>query len=331
MSGGSDPPPAPDVVGAAQAQGQQQLANTVAAQQGSLVSQYTPYGSLVYSQGPNSPQGNPTYQSQTNLSPAGQNLLTGQQGAQQSLIPGAASLAGQAASNYSRPMDLSSVQGTANQSMQNQMGLLQPTIDHNTEMAQTQAINQGLQPGSEAYQNAMRSVGINNNNLELGAANQAIATEPQTYNLANSIYNQPASSLQTVLGDINPQGPTFGNNPQQQVAQAAPLAQAAQAQGLFGLNAYNAQVGQQNSMQSGLFGLGSAGINSGLFSLGGGLSGAGASGLAGNAAAGAFGGLGGADAAALGLGALGVDAGAAAGTGAIAGGIGDAAMLGLLL
>lgn len=299
MSSSGSPPPAPDVVGAATAQGTQQLANTVEAQQGSLVSQYTPYGSLVYSQGPNSPQGNPTYQSQTTLSHPSQNLLTGQQNAQQSLIPGAQSLANQTASNYSQPMDLSSIQATANQSMQNQMGLLQPTIDHNTEMAQTQAINQGLQPDSEAFQNAMRSVGINNNNLELGAANQAIATEPQTYNLANSIYNQPASSLQTILADINPQGPTFGNNPQQQVAQAAPLASAATAQGQFGLQGYNAQVGQQNSMNSGLFGLGSAGINSGLFNLGGGAGGVG-SGVGGAAAGGAasgavdFGGLAGA-------------------------------------
>lgn len=269
MSSGGSPPPAPDVVGAAAQQGQQQLANTVAAQQGSLVSQYTPYGSLVYSQGPNSPQGNPTYQSQTSLSPAGQNLLTGQQGAQQSLIPGAQSLAGQAASNYSQPMDLSSVGDVANKAYSNYTERLDPQWAHTDEMLDTQLKNQGLQPGTEAYDNAKRLESNAKNDAYTQASTAAIGTMPQTYNLANSIYNQPASSLQTVLGDINPTGPTFGNNPQQQVAQAAPLAQAAQAQGQYGLNAYNAQVGQQNSMNSGLFGLGSAGINSGLFNLGG--------------------------------------------------------------
>ncbi len=328
MSSGGSPPPAPDVVGAAQAQGSQQLANTFAAQQGSLISQKTPYGSLQYSQGPVTPQGNPTYQSTTTLSPAMQALLEGQQGAQQSLIPAAQGLAGQAAGNYSKPMDLSSIGQVENQSFQNQMGLLQPQIDRNTEMANSRLINQGLQPGTEAYQNAMRDVNTGNNNLMLGASQQAINTMPQTYNLANSIYNQPATSLQTMLGDINPQSPTFGNNPQQQVAGAAPLAQAAQAQGQYGLNAYNAQVGQQNSQMNGLFGLGSAGINSGLFgsgSGGGGLisggSAVGPGGFATNAVD--YGGAGA-------LGGLGAAAGTAAWGGAAAG-AGDAALMGLAL
>ena len=270
MSKGGDPPPAPNIVGAAQQQGAAQLSNTIAAQQGSLVSQYTPYGSLVYSQGPNSPQGNPTYQSNTSLSPAGQNLLTGQQGAQQSLIPGAQALAGQVAQNYSQPMNLSSVGDVANQAYQNYTSRLDPQWQHQDEMTETQLVNQGLLPGTEAYDNAMRVEQNSKNDAYTQANTAAINTMPQTYNLANSIYNQPATSLQTVLGDINPQGPTFGNNPQQQVAQAAPLASATQAQGQYALNAYNAQVGQQNSLTIGLFGLGSAGINSGLFSLGGG-------------------------------------------------------------
>ena len=101
------PPPAPDYAGAATATAAGNKDNSIAAQQGSMVNQYTPYGSLTYSPGATTAQGNPTYNAQYNLSPTGQTLLDNanrtqtqlaglQQGAEQNV-----------ANTYSRPMDQS--------------------------------------------------------------------------------------------------------------------------------------------------------------------------------------------------------------------------------
>ena len=266
MSSGGSPPPAPDYVGAANAQGQQQIQNTETAQQGSLISQYTPYGSLVYSEGPNSPQGNPTYQSNVSLSPTEQQLLSQQQGAQTGIAPGLSSLTNQVNQSYQNPITPSSLTGLESQVMGNEQQLLQPQMNLTTEQANTQAINQGLQPGSQAYQNAMLAATTQNNNLELGAANQAISQIPTALNVDSTLQNLPATEMGTLLGYSNPTSPTFGNTPNQQVAQAGNTLGAAQSQGTFNQGVYNTQVGQQNSMTSGLFGIGSAGINSGLFS-----------------------------------------------------------------
>ena len=61
------PPPAPDYKGAAEA--------TAA---GNRVSQYTPYGNLIYSQEGQDTQGNPMYRQTVNLSDTGQKLLDAQ-------------------------------------------------------------------------------------------------------------------------------------------------------------------------------------------------------------------------------------------------------------
>ena len=69
------PPPAPDYVGAAQTTAAGNLAAAQAATSANRVSQYTPYGNLVYSQNGVDSQGNPTWQAVTSLNGTGQQLL----------------------------------------------------------------------------------------------------------------------------------------------------------------------------------------------------------------------------------------------------------------
>jgi hypothetical protein len=69
------PPPAPDYRGAAQETAQGNLAAAQAATSANRVSQYTPYGNLVYSQTGVDSQGNPTWRADTSLAPAQQQML----------------------------------------------------------------------------------------------------------------------------------------------------------------------------------------------------------------------------------------------------------------
>src|SRR4051794_4565344 len=72
------PPPPPDYSGAAQATAAGNKEAAMQAQQANLVNQFTPYGSLTYSQDPTSrfTSGNPSYSGKIDLSEAGQKLLS---------------------------------------------------------------------------------------------------------------------------------------------------------------------------------------------------------------------------------------------------------------
>jgi hypothetical protein len=83
---------------------------------------------------------------------------------------------------------------------------------------------------------------------------------PQTFQLANSLRNQPLNELNALRTGSQVTNPTFNQVPQQQTTTGANMLGAAQAQGQYDTGLYNANVGANNSMMSGLMGLGSAGI-----------------------------------------------------------------------
>jgi hypothetical protein len=261
MGKSSSPPPAPDYTGAAQATAAGNLQAAQQAQQANMVNQYTPYGSLTYSETGTSPQGNPTYSSNVNLSPTGQALL-GQ--ANQTQL-GLGQLEGGALQNVantmSQPFNDSSVQNIENQSYAAQTARLDPQWAQNTEQNTAQLANQGITPGSEAYNNQMRTFNQAKNDAYSQANLAAIQTAPQTYQLASAAYNQPLNELNALLTGAQVTNPTFGSTPQQQTTAGPNYLGAAQSTGTYNQGLYNAQLGQQNAMTSGLFGLGAAGIN----------------------------------------------------------------------
>ena len=67
--GGSSPPPAPDYTGAAQATAAGNKEAAIAAQEGNMINQYTPYGSVEYTQRGTSSSGTPLWQQNVALSP----------------------------------------------------------------------------------------------------------------------------------------------------------------------------------------------------------------------------------------------------------------------
>ena len=227
MCAGS-PPPAPDYKGAAEATGKSQQ-----------VSQYTPYGSQVYSADPTSPSG---YRSDITLAPGAQGALDTQMGLSKEMgslaqeqIPGVRA-------QYSQPMDQSSVQDIANKSYEAQTSRLDPQWNQREEQTRTRLANQGLMSGGEAYGNEMRDFNSARNDAYQQANLAAIGTMPQTYQLATSTYNQPLNILNALRTGAQIQNPQFGPG-----GQPIDYMGAAKGQGAYNTGLYNANVSEDNA------------------------------------------------------------------------------------
>lgn len=168
------------------------------------------------------------------------------------LTKGLLGITGRVGDNMSHGPDLSSVPQIADKAYGAMTARLDPQWAQNEEMQKTGLANQGLVPGGQAYDNAMRVFNQGKNDAYQQANLGAIQTMPQTYQLATDQYNQPLNQLNAIRSGAQINGPQFTGPPN--------YLGAAQAQGQYGQGLYNAQVGQQNAMTSGLFGLGAAGL-----------------------------------------------------------------------
>ncbi len=252
MSSGPATPPTPDYAGSAAATAAGNKENTVAAQQGSMVDQFTPYGSLTYQSRGATEQGNPVYSANYNLNSAGQQLLNNLNNTQLGLSGLQQGAENRVAGTFSQPMDQSSVQQTADQAYKNYTARLDPQWQHNEDMQKTALANQGMVAGGEGYDNAMRDFNNSRNDAYTQANTAAINTMPQTYQLAAAQRNQPLNELNALMTGSQVTNPQFSAQPGQQAAPGANFLGAAQAQGQYDQGLYNSQVGQANSFNSGL-------------------------------------------------------------------------------
>jgi len=311
-------PPAPDYAAAATAQG---VANQKAGQQTAVLNNpniISPYGNqTVTYDTAGGYDGTPQPTITQTLTPDAQAALTAQQGVQRSL----ADLGQQGVStaqrimgtpfNYSGPdiqtslgpqqqaqsgLDMSGVAkmpvnaGTTGQAAI--MARLQPQIDQQTKATAQNLANQGITPGSEAWNNAMREQQQGQNDLysqaalqglgldmsanqqgygqALGAAglyNQAVG---QNYNQALGagqfgntaaqqamqqqlgLYNVPLNQITALMSGSQIQAPQFQQYSGGGQIGAAPVAQAATNQGNYDTAAYNAKMGALGGLYSGL-------------------------------------------------------------------------------
>lgn len=256
-------------VQAAQATTLGNLAGAQAATSANRVNQSTPYANLQYVQTGTDANGNPIWSANQNLNPMFQGTLSN-----------LAQNAQQATQNPLQQANLqTSVGGTGTQgwdaATQMIMNRLAPQIAQQKEGIASDLANQGIVPGTKAYDNAMRTFNQQQNDLLTSA-------QMQGANLQNQLFNQ------------NLQAGQFGNAAQQQMfanqltAQNAPLQQLgafqsattpgyvnpysqAAVSGPDYLGAYTtsnaAQIAAQNAknaqtanLQNGLFGLGSSAI-----------------------------------------------------------------------
>jgi len=283
-------PATPDYVGAAKQQG---IANVEAARVGSKLSNpnmYTPYGTQLISYDGDQPTITQT------LTPQAQKTLEEQQNVQYQL----ASLGGKGANlasnvldksfNFGGPavqtsLDLSNIAkmpvnaGTTAQEAI--MSRLEPSLAKQRTSTETQLINQGLRPGTEAYDNAIQLLGQQENdartqaalqgiNVDMGANAQGFSQAATGATFANTAQQQalaeaiqqrqmPLNEITALMSGSQIQNPQFGAYQGTNV-QAAPLFAATQAKGQAEQNLYNQQVASANANTAGLYSLGSAAI-----------------------------------------------------------------------
>lgn len=260
MSDSPSPPPAPDYAGAANATAAGNLEAAQYATKANRVNQYTPYGNLIYSQqNPDDP--NSTWSSRIDLSPTGQQLLD--YANQSSLGLGAQTnqALGRVSDTLSQPFDQSSVGDIYDKAYQQQTDRLDPQWTQRQQQTETQLVNQGLRPGTEAYDNAMRDFNYGRNDAYSQARQNAIATMPQTYQLATATRNQPLNELNALRTGSQVTNPSFNSAvPQQQTTAGANQLGATQASGQYAQGLYNADVASQNAQNNGLMSLAGAGL-----------------------------------------------------------------------
>ena len=217
---------------AAQATTMGNLYGAQAATQANRMNQNTPYGSLNYTQGVDA-NGNPTWTANQQLSQPLQDLTnTSLSGLQQSL---------------QNPMyGINPGQTYSDAIMQR----LSPQLAQQSESNTAALANQGIVPGTRAYENAMRTFQQGQNDLLTSAQIQGMNTGLQ----AQQLQNQQAANIKA-LGTPN------YINPYSQAAVAGPdylgAYTTANAADIAKQNAANAKAA---NLQTGLFGLGNSAI-----------------------------------------------------------------------
>lgn len=267
LYGKSSPPPAPDYVGAATAQGAANKDAAIATAQLSNPNVENPYGSQTVTYTTDPTTGNPIPNINQTLSSSGQTLFDQYNQINQGLGDIAQKGLGSVQSTLDQPFDWSKIAaapvnaGTTGQYAI--MARLQPQIQQQNDAFDQQMANQGIAPGSEAYTNAKRSLSQSQNDLLSQAALQGINLD--TSARQEGIQEQEFARTEplNIVNSLRSSAPV--NVPQFQgysgtTQQATPVLAGVQAQGTAQQNAFNAQVAQQNATTSGLFSLGAAGL-----------------------------------------------------------------------
>jgi hypothetical protein len=245
MSFNAPKPPDPSQTAATQQQYNVQSATEQ--NKANAYNQSNPYGSMSYVADPNSPSG---YTLQTNYSPTQQGLYNTQAGTQGIAGQTAQDLLKNTASMYSQAPDISKgTQGIASYLNNMQQQYLQPIFNQQQSNLEAQLRNQGLTPGSEAYNNAKNLQARNQGDV----TNQYLTNnEGQAFNQAVQQYQLPLQTIGSLYGASLPTGPTFQNTPTAQI-QPANYQGAAQ-------NAYQGQLQNYQNTWSNLGKLGTAAI-----------------------------------------------------------------------
>lgn len=202
---GSSPAPAPapqpaDPYAVAAAQQGTNLASLIDTQASQNVNQVTPTGSLTYQQTGTGPDGVPTYTAIQQNSPAQQELLELSQQTQGIASGAASNILGDSFDQYSKnPADLigNMTSGTTKDLLGKETSYLDPFFKDQTSQLDTQLRNQGIMPGTPAYDQQMRAVAANQNQAVTGFLAQA---EPQAYQQAVTTYGLPLATAQQLSG-----------------------------------------------------------------------------------------------------------------------------------
>ena len=289
--GGGSAPPAPDYTGAAQATAQGNKEAAIAAQEGNMINQYTPYGSVTYTQRGTSGSGTPLWQQNVTLSPEQQAAYNKDvqmnAGLQNVGIKGV----GYVQSALDKPLSFEGMQGmgtpgeiqqaASDAAYANAMRYVEPRLQRQQASLENQLSNQGITRGSEAWNAAMQDAEANRENIYSQAQNaaysqgltgagqayqQGLGTRQQQIAEAQTLRQDPINMLNAVRSGSQMQTagmPQVGtSSPGQLATWSGPdLLGATTAAGQYNQGMYNAGQAASSNMTSGLMGLaGTAGM-----------------------------------------------------------------------
>jgi hypothetical protein len=272
--GGGDAPPAPDYAAAAKetAAGNLEAARANAA--ANRVNQVTPYGNLTYNINGKDSFGNDLYTATQSLTPAQQDILNKQTGLSSGLLNTAQQGLDYASGLLSKPgIDTSKLPSyginpgeTYSDAI---MRRLAPQIAQENEMSDAQLANQGIAQGTEAYNNAKRTLQMGQNDRQLGAItsgmNVGLQANNQAFNQEGYNQMQPINVINALRTGSQVQNPNFVNVPQQANVGGADILGATNAQYTNQLGAYNADQAANANMLGGLMKLGGTLYSGGAF------------------------------------------------------------------
>ena len=251
--GSSSPPAVPDYQSLANTTAANNLKAAQAATAANRVNQYTPYGNLNYTQSGTDSQGNPMWSATQTANPQLQGAID-------------TSLSN-VSNQYATPFtggNLPSYGINPSQTYSDAiMARLQPQQIAESKQFDAQMANQGIPVGSEAYSNAKRVFDQQQNDQRtsaiVGGMGVGLQANQQQYGQNLTNYNNTLANAQGIKSLSTP---NYINPASQQTTAGADALSA-------GIGGYNAQMGQYNAGQaanqninSGLFGLGQAGLMS---------------------------------------------------------------------
>jgi hypothetical protein len=274
--GSSSPPPAPNYVGAAQAQGQANIDAAIATGHINNPNVTNPYGTQTTSWNGNDPT------ITQSLSPAQQQLYDKGVQAKNTLVDTGNNLASSVQGTLGKALDFSGLPAaptSANNTRNDVVNAIMSRVNTDTagqrDAANSTLIAQGIRPGTAAYGTAMNQIDRQYNDARSNAIQSGTTAAAQDYAQNMGTHQQAISDLlaqrDTPLNEINAlqsgsqvSNPFAGNLGYQAggMVGAAPIAQGVANQGQAAQNTYNQQQATQNgnvSAGAGLIGsLGSA-------------------------------------------------------------------------
>jgi hypothetical protein len=211
MAGFLKPPDAPNAGAVAGNQLKFGKKAAIFSQRLNQVNQVTPTGSLTYSN--IGSKKNPRYQATTALTDPQQALLGAGEKTGLAALQGAGGIIDANAGKWAAGPDVSG-QGITDRIMGWGKDFYQPIFDQRRATQEAKLRNQGIAPGSAAWDNAMRETNRGENDAYTQLLLQGQGT---ALNAANLAYNSPLSAYSTLLSGSGPAGVSLAQTPQANV------------------------------------------------------------------------------------------------------------------
>ncbi|WP_428331969.1 hypothetical protein [Novosphingobium sp.] len=250
--------PDPTATAAAQTASNQQTASYNAAL--NRVDTTSPLGSSTYTvTGKDPTTGAPIYAQNIALSPGQQQLYDTQLNQNNQIASLGNALTGQIGNSIANPLTGSATSATnaSNAYYNKEQAYLQPQQQEQSSDLAAKLASQGIVAGSDAYERAQgdlsRNQTFSNQQVMDQAVTQGQTAQQQAIQNQSAVINQPYNELASLRSGQAVQMPTF-----QSTAQSN--ANGTDVAGIIN-NAYAQQVAQSNSINQGLFSLGSAAIS----------------------------------------------------------------------